>query len=188
MPDLTTSNFRSTAALCRFYLTTLLGLVVDLWSKSYAFTHLAVQGGPPSSKPTVYAFIPGWVEFELTRNEGAVFGIGQGQQFLFIAVSVAAIGFLTYLFAVSGRQKFYQFILGLLLAGVLGNMYDRIQYGYVRDMIHALPRWPKLFPWIFNVADMMLCTGVGLMVAHSLLSSPNQELHAANIQPSAEQP
>lgn len=188
MHDLTMHNFRSPAALCRFYLTTLLGLALDLWSKSYAFAHLAVHGDPPSSKPTVYALIPGWVEFELTKNEGAVFGIGQGQQFLFIAVSIGAIGFLTYLFAASGRQRFYQFILGLLLAGVLGNMYDRVQYGYVRDMIHALPRWPKLFPWIFNVADMMLCTGVGLMVSHSLLSSPKQHSAAETMRPSTEQP
>src|SRR2546421_495129 len=66
---------------------------------------------------------------------------------------------------------FLTVILGMLLAGVLGNMYDRVVFGYVRDMIHALPRWPKLFPWIFNVADVMLCTGVGLMVLYSLLHS-----------------
>src|SRR5688572_19485213 len=137
MDGMPTANFRSPAALSRFYLTTLLGLAFDLWSKAYAFAHLAVPGDSPSSRPHVYELIPGWLEFELTKNEGAVFGIGQGQQFLFIAVSLAAIGFLTYLFVASGRQKFYQCILGLLLAGVLGNMYDRVQYGYVRDMIHA---------------------------------------------------
>ena len=68
----------------------------------------------------------------------------------------------------SGRQRFYQFLLGLLLAGVIGNMIDRIRLGYVRDMICTLSRWPKLFPYIFNVADIMLCCGVGLMIYNSL--------------------
>ena len=41
-------------------------------------------------------------------------------RWLFLIVSVLAILFLTYLFATSGRQRFYQFVLGMLLAGVLG--------------------------------------------------------------------
>ncbi len=127
-----------------------------------------------------YAFLPGWLHFHFTANQGAVFGIGQGQRTLFILVSIAAIAFLTYLFAASGRQRFYQVILGMLLAGVLGNMYDRIVFGYVRDMIYALPgwKWPlwfhnllpmlpsEVFPWIFNIADTLLCTGVFLMIVY----------------------
>jgi signal peptidase II len=134
----------------------------------------------PSSE---YAFIPGWLHFHYTVNQGAVFGLGQGQRVLFIGVSLAAIVFLTYLFAASGRQRFYQVILGMLLAGVLGNMYDRIVFGHVRDMIYALPGWhwpawfhhllpmlpPEVFPWIFNVADTLLCTGVFLMIVYSAL-------------------
>jgi signal peptidase II len=194
-----TNNFRSPAALARFLLVMLAGLGLDLWTKSYAIRTLGAidQWAPHTSRvyallesigirlPTVwvphlrpnvpskvYELIPGWFQFELTMNEGAVFGMGAGRTLLFVAVSLAAIVFLFYLFAKSGRQWFYQIILGMLLAGVLGNMYDRVQYDYVRDMIHALPQWPKLFPWIFNVADVMLCTGVGLMVLHSFLPQP----------------
>ena len=54
-------------------------------------------------------------------------------------------------------------------------MYDRIVFGYVRDMIHALPRWPNLFPWIFNVADSMLCVGVFLLIVYSLLHKPRED-------------
>ena len=69
-------------------------------------------------------------------------------------------------------------------------MYDRIVYGYVRDMILALPGiyWPagiakhlpadladkSVFPWIFNIADSLLCTGVFLMVAYSLIHKPTE--------------
>jgi lipoprotein signal peptidase len=69
------------------------------------------------------------------------------------------------------------------MAGVIGNMYDRTRFGFVRDMIYALPdkRWfgtwtlfgypgPErfVFPWIFNVADSLLCVGVGFMLIYSL--------------------
>ena len=172
------SPFRSPAALACFFLTTAIGLTTDLWTKVYAFRTLAggvvrdEDGVTRVVDTDVYPFIPGWLHFQVTTNHGAVFGIGQGQRWLFVVVSVAAIGFLTYLFATSGRQRFYQFVLGLLLAGVLGNMYDRLFLGYVRDMIHALPRWPNAFPWIFNVADSLLCVGVGLMIAYSLFAPP----------------
>jgi signal peptidase II len=125
-------------------------------------------------------------------NHGAVFGLGQGQRPLFLVVSVAAIAFLVYLFATSGHVRIYQVILGMLMAGVLGNMYDRLTLGYVRDMIHGLPSvyWPawivnlmpaswqpsrisgrmEVFPWIFNVADSLLCVGVAAMIVYSFIS------------------
>jgi signal peptidase II len=164
-----TDNFRSPAALVRFLGTAIIGLTLDLVTKVWAFATLAVYADGRPIRAGAHAFIPGYLHFEVTTNEGAVFGLGEGKRWLFVAVSIAAIGFLTALFAKSGRQRFYQVILGMLLAGVLGNMYDRIRYGYVRDMIHALPRWPDLFPWIFNVADVLLCTGVALLVLHSII-------------------
>jgi len=161
----TWDNFRSPLALLLFIGTSVIGLTLDLWTKVLAEVHL--RGADP------IRFIPGWLHFTYTENRGAVFGIGQGQRPLFLVVSVLAICFLTYLFASSPRQhRSYQFILGMLLAGVIGNMFDRYHYGYVRDMIHALPRWPNFFPWIFNVADSLLCVGVFFMIVHSLFFGP----------------
>jgi lipoprotein signal peptidase len=180
-------NLRSPAALARFFLTCAVGLAIDLSTKVYAANRLLIDpvyrrpDGRVEAPSDEYTFIPGWLHFHFTANQGAVFGIGQGQRTLFILVSLAAIVFLTYLFAASGKQRFYQVILGMLLAGVLGNMYDRIAFGYVRDMIYALPGWhwpgwfhtflpmlpAEVFPWIFNVADMLLCTGVFLMIVNS---------------------
>ena len=184
------TNLRSPKALARFFLTCAVGLSLDLSSKVFAAHKLlvgdliALPNGRLEAPSEDYAFIPGWLHFHFTVNQGAVFGLGQGQRGLFILVSIAAIAFLTYLFAASGPQRFYQVILGMLLAGVLGNMYDRIVFGHVRDMIYALPgwRWPdwfhhllpmlpaEVFPWIFNVADTLLCTGVFLMIVYSTFS------------------
>jgi len=175
--EIETSNLRSPAALARFLGTAIVALILDLWTKSLAVTHLSSGGS--------VHFIPGWIHFEYVENHGAVFGIGQGQRWLFIVVSVIAIGFVAWLFATSGRQRFYQFLLGILLAGVLGNLYDRFTYGYVRDMIHALPGWEnpfkrlyhtqEIFPWVFNVADSLLCVGVALMLVYSYFHSARKD-------------
>jgi lipoprotein signal peptidase len=181
-------NFRSPGALARFLLAVLIGLSLDLWTKQQAFERLAA--GPPyqirdvetgklrwivETRPDLrttdgLVVIPRFLNLRVTVNEGAVFGVGQGRRWIFVAISIAAIGFLGWLFASSGRQRFYQVILGMLLAGVLGNMYDRIHFGYVRDMIYALPKWGA-FPWIFNVADSLLCVGVALVFIHSIFHS-----------------
>ena len=170
-------NFRSPAALTCFLLTIVIGVALDQWSKVVAFDRLSsgvirTDESVRVVDPRTVAFIPGWLHFDVTANPGAVFGIGQGQRALFVAVSVAAILFILYLFATSDRQRVYQVILGMLMAGVLGNLYDRLEFGYVRDMIHALPDWPRLFPWIFNVADSLLCVGVVLMIIYSFLHKP----------------
>jgi signal peptidase II len=158
---------RSPAALCRFFLVAAVGVALDLWVKALAFADLTA--GQP------YRLIPGWVEFETVINRGAVFGLGQGGRVIFVIVSFGAIIFLTYLFSNSKKRWAYQILLGMLLAGVIGNLYDRITYGYVRDMIHVFPQWPNLFPWVFNVADSFLCVGVGLMVLYSLFSEQKQK-------------
>jgi len=146
-------NFRSFPALAAFFLTVIVGLTVDLWTKSYSFEHLAIYRGTRVVDSQVYPFSPGLLEFTVTTNQGAVFGLGAGQRFLFVTVSLAAILFLVYLFANSGPSRIYQIILGMLLAGVLGNLYDRIFFGYVRDMIHALPGWHWPGMWTLHVFE-----------------------------------
>lgn len=193
-----------------FLVTALAGVAIDLATKVWAFDALLESMVPmPDGRMEVaasktYAFIPGWVHFHVTVNYGAVFGVGQGKAWLFLAVSVLAIGFLLYLFATSGRRRFLQFLLGLLLAGVLGNMYDRLVHGHVRDMILALPGWEwpgtwiiplidypgpdrAVFPWIFNIADSLLCVGVALMLVYSLFT-PDPAKAAAPAKPETANP
>lgn len=197
------ANLRSPAAWSRFLITCLIGLSIDLATKVWAFDSLVngiewVDGRVLIDNKPAIKFIPGWLHFEAVANQGAVFGLGQGQRYLFLAVSVGAIGLLTYLFLHSGRARFYQIVLGMLLAGVLGNMYDRMAYGFVRDMFHMLPgrEWPQfvqnalsfipyirgpIFPWIFNVADSLLCVGVAISILYSLRhQSPDKEATPAS--------
>ena len=179
------SNWKRPAAVARFVLVALLGLTTDLAVKHWADVKLSRPDG--FRHMPVVEVVPGWLQLEWVPNHGAALGFFQGYRWMFLIVSVLAVAFLGYLFTSSRRdQRGYQIILGLLLAGVLGNLYDRVCLGYVRDMIHALPgrRWPaavvphlpawwstpELFPWIFNVADSLLCVGVALMLVYSLFT------------------
>jgi signal peptidase II len=174
---------RSLRAWMFFALTAVVGLTLDLWTKDYAFRVLSMPADVHEIDRTPERhFIPHLLHFTLMKNEGAVFGIGQGKRSLFLAVSVAALALLVGLFLKSGNRRFYQFLLGLLLAGVLGNLYDRAVFGYVRDMIYLFPgvpnplsgifpQWGTLFPWVFNLADTFLCTGVFLMILYSLFAN-----------------
>jgi signal peptidase II len=183
---ISTDNLRSPAALACFFLTAVLGLAADLWTKHLAQVHLERPEPLPSR---VVEFIPGWLHFEYTTNRGAVFGMGQGLRWLFLTVSIAAILFLLHLFLTSGRQRLYQFCLGMLLAGVIGNMYDRLRFGEVRDMIHALPGWTwgssqrEVFPWIFNVADSLLCVGVAIILLYSWFVPARRQAAVASSEP-----
>jgi len=184
VPSLT-KNFLTPASLACFLLTAVIGFSLDQWSKVEAFHRLCSgiqinsDGSASVTGAREYIFIPGLINFSVVVNPGAVFGFGSGMQTLFKVVSIAAILFITFLFVNSGRQRIYQILLGMLLAGVVGNLYDRVRFSYVRDMIHGLPHWPKLFPYIFNVADTFLCTGVGLMIVYSLLTDPGRAKVAA---------
>jgi signal peptidase II len=84
------------------------------------------------------------------------------------------------IFARSGaRSMFLHVCLALVLAGALGNLYDRIVYGAVRDLLLLFPgvslpfgwSWPDgstgLYPWIFNFADVCLVVGLLLLMALS---------------------
>lgn len=187
--------FHSPAAVARLLLTAAVGLGLDLLTKVWAFRELVynqvrLPNGSVQVQSHTYELLPGWLHFHCTANQGAVFGLGQGNRWLFVAISVLAIAFLFYLFESSDRrQRVYHVIVGMLLAGVLGNLYDRLLFGYVRDMIFILPgrTWPawvtgllpssvelrnnQIFPWIFNVADSLLCCGVAFMLIYSFVMS-----------------
>jgi signal peptidase II len=196
-----TDNFRSPIALVLFFGVAAVGLVVDLTTKWLAVEHLKDE--------RVVHVIPRILNLTYTQNYGAVFGLGQGQKALFLAVSVGAILFLVFLFATSERAPVYQFVLGMLLAGVIGNMYDRLKFGYVRDMIHGLPGvyWPdwvvarlpqawqppfgrplEVFPWIFNVADSLLCVGVAAMLVYTVVVEARRKRLAKASQAPADAP
>ena len=99
----------------------------DLWTKHWAFATLEVGRPRPG--------IPRLLDFQLSLNPGALFGLGSGLEVLFIVASVAALCFVLYLFAGTDRTQWVvHAALALILAGAMGNLYDRafVQYDMVR--------------------------------------------------------
>lgn len=154
----------------------ILGVVADMWLKYYAFPN----GVPPAPPYGIHYFdppttlIPGILGFQTTVNRGAVFGIGQGKVMFFLAFSVVALGLILYLFATTDRKQWVTHLsLGMILSGALGNMYDRAVYAGVRDMLKftCFKFGDKdYYPYIFNIADILLCVGVPLLMLCWLLA------------------
>ncbi|MFI4862436.1 MAG: signal peptidase II [Phycisphaerales bacterium JB063] len=128
---------------------------------------------PPREEPVVV--VPGLLNMQLTLNTGAVFGLGQGQRWLFIVVSVFATGVILVLVWRSPSAGWcYPVALGLILSGALGNLYDRVRFSAVRDMLHMLPN-TELWPWIFNLADVALVVGVLVVLALSWIDGVKEK-------------
>jgi len=102
----------------RFWITAIIFIWLDLWSKHWAFS--SIKPHEPRN------MIDGWLVFRRSLNDGAVFGSFSGQTGLFIVASILALGFVVYLFVQSPKRAYILHIaLGLILAGAIGNMYDR---------------------------------------------------------------
>ena len=126
----------------------------------------------PGHKPVVV--VPGLLNFQLTLNTGAVFGTGQGGRPIFIVVSIVALFVILFLvYRSSPNAHLYHIGLALILGGALGNLYDRVLYSAVRDMLHMLPG-TGLWPWIFNPADVALVCGVGVVLVVSWFTEMKQ--------------
>lgn len=152
----------------------ILGLAVDLGSKHLVFGELGYPGGRSDWNQT---FFGNWGAacFLTSINEGALWGMGQGYTWVFALLSVVAVvGVTVWLFAYRAANSLWLTIaLGLIMAGTLGNLYDRLGlhgcvrpdgtliYG-VRDFL-AFTFGTYHYP-IFNGADCFLVTGA-IMVA-----------------------
>jgi len=142
-----------------FWLLMVFGVVFDLWSKKAVFDFLEQQ---PNNRFTI---IDGFLQLVRALNDGAAFGLFSGNPYLLAAVSIIALLIIFAIFFLSGAErKVVHVALGLFAAGVCGNLYDRIfNNGLVRDFIDVV-YWPGRHWPAFNVADSLLCIGVGLMI------------------------
>ena len=170
------------------------GLSADLTTKSWSFDSVADQPVlldrsqllsnphwspiPPHDGVVV---IPGRIlNLRLVLNDGAVFGIGSQQRIFFILFTIAALGIAGWIFSkhTNATNTISHVAIGCIFGGGLGNLFDRLFIGRVRDFMHLLPdrhlpfnwSWPggntELFPWIFNTGDVLLLSGMGLLMIY----------------------
>ena len=161
---------RRQAAL--FFAIALLGSGLDLLTK-----HLAFREGQDSSEVPV---IDGFFSVGHTTNRGVVFGqFGEAPK-LWLVVSMAAVPAIVAIFLAGKKSKgWVQTIsLGMILAGTIGNMVDRIEFGAVRDFIKFYYRTATGIekPWpLFNLADSFICVGVFLLSIEMMFFEEKKE-------------
>ena len=162
------------ASHARLWLTASAGVLLDLLSKFLAWQRLGVPADS-AARGEPHELIPGWLRLVTSRNPGIVFGIDPAEDFslgatggraVTILLTLATCALIFYVFARSRPdQKFLQVWCALVLAGAVGNLYDRLAFGYVRDFVEitkqvSLGGWTFGWPYVFNVADVYLVAGV----------------------------
>lgn len=173
-----------------FAVTTLASAAADLASKHWALNALSrPQSHPPplcTPPPGMTHYLPqrmatreivlvrDFLDFQYAENCGGAFGFLHSaseslRRPFFVLVSIGAIGFIVYLFrSVEPGQKLSKWALPLVLGGAIGNLVDRVRLGYVVDFIHA--HWRARAHWpTFNVADIAITVGIGLMLLEYVL-------------------
>jgi signal peptidase II len=161
-----------------FVLVAGLGTFCDLSSKRSVFETY----GYPNGQSRV--FLDSWVMFRFHTgfNRGALWGIGQNYTMLFALLSLLAVGVILYWLFVRGaaRSWILTICLALIMAGTLGNLYDRLGWhGLVDDLDDPIfgvrdfllfrfgtYNWP-----VFNLADVFLVTGAVCLIAQALFGS-----------------
>lgn len=106
-------------------------------------------------------------------NPGAAFGILENKTWFFIAVALALLAGVAYLYPrMPANQPMVKLGAGLLVGGAIGNLIDRVRIGYVIDFFD-FRIWP-----IFNVADICIVCGVACL-AYYLLMIPDETAPSA---------
>lgn len=163
----------------------LIALVADVATKLWAEQRL-------EGIPGHVTVIENHLVFVLAKNRGGAWGLLQNESEnvrrpFFLLVSVAAIVFIVTLYRrLQARQRALKWGLPLVLGGALGNVFDRVRYGHVIDFIDYRADWLRSLNEIvgkyysrhivtdhwptFNVADVAICIGVGLMAVDMLTS------------------
>ncbi|UDY22478.1 signal peptidase II [Nocardioides sp. Kera G14] len=138
----------------------LLGLGLDQLTKSLAVAHLT----PGEPKHLIGSLL----QLHITRNPGAAFSTGTGMTAVLSCIAIVAALVVAWFALVKARSPLWALALGLLEAGILGNVVDRIfrepspLKGHVVDFLE-LPHWP-----IFNIADCCITVAAILIVIQAM--------------------
>jgi signal peptidase II len=107
-----------------------------------------------------------WLRLVHGRNDGGLFGLFEGSAALFAVASLVVIAVIVAYHARSKPNRFLTIALGLLLGGAIGNLIDRVRFGYVIDFVDA--GIGDLRFYTFNVADSAISLSILLLIGLAL--------------------
>ena len=138
-------------------------VIVDQLTKAWVLSGLDLREvGRVAIWPPIFNFT--WVE-----NRGVSFGLfGDGSaRWMLSLFSLAVAGILGW-WALNADRRLLVSAIGLIMGGAIGNVIDRIRFGFVVDFLDF--SGTGVFPWVFNVADSAITIGVILLILDSVLS------------------
>lgn len=127
---------------------------------------------------TPLPLLDGWLTIVHSHNSGAVFGMLPEANMLFIVIAIIVVVVIVIYYRYLAMDSLLmRACLGLLLGGALGNLIDRLRYGYVIDFVDV--GIPSSIRWYtFNVADASIFTGV-CVLAYYLLIARSETLRSS---------
>ena len=121
--------------------------------------------------------ISGFFYLRHDRNDGAAFGVLAGHRVLLILITIVALVFIFAYYLRFRESRWMQVSLGFLLGGAVGNFIDRLYLGEVVDFLQFGIASQRLFWPTFNVADISVCIGAGMLIVY-LFRHRNQDQQA----------
>jgi len=141
--------------------------ILDLWSKSLWEYPKPIPGGRAVFQRDVFG---GWLDVRTIWNEGGVWSAKIPGGILLWGTALAVPAILVWILAPMRARRWETAAKALILGGAIGNLYDRFKWRAVRDWIDVYFgdklgwHWPT-----FNVADMALVGGIGVLLLLSFL-------------------
>lgn len=138
----------------KIYIISLIIFILDQITKSLISTYLKLNKSIEIIKDFFY--------IRYINNKGASWGILENNRFLLIGLSIIAIIMIIRYSYSFKKTKLNTYGFGLLLGGILGNLSDRLIFGYVKDFLDFII-FRYDFP-VFNIADISIVIGVVLLI------------------------
>lgn len=137
--------------------------IAVFWADQYTKNLVARSFLPGESR----YFIPHFLKWTYERNVHGAFGLFGNNAVLLIAMAIVVLVLFWFSFRdAAARSITVRIAFGMIVGGAIGNIVDRVHYGYVIDFIDFYRIWPN----IFNVGDSCITIGVGLLLLSSLVS------------------
>jgi signal peptidase II len=147
-------------------------VALDQWSKALIVNNFDLYE---------YVAVTPFFNIKYAINTGAAWSFlsqeGGWQLWFFTGIAVLVVCYLAYsMLQLSYKHMRLNLAYGLIIGGALGNAIDRLQHGFVVDFFHFY--WRQYHYPIFNVADIAICIGAGLMVIDAFIVSKQQKQDA----------
>jgi signal peptidase II len=137
--------------------------IVVLWVDQYTKHVVITQFLPGESR---FA-IPHFLKWTYERNVHGAFGLFGSNAVLLIAMAIVVLVLFWFSFReAAAKSLVVRIAFGMIVGGAIGNVVDRLHYGYVIDFVDFYRIWPN----IFNVADSCITVGVALLILSSLVA------------------